>query len=186
MKMPSLHAILNPSRRVSLLAFALTLGALVVAAVWFVDARSDLADSYARVSSQHQRLAEVRVREREARLRVDYADSARQLMSEASARGLEPAGWGERLISVKQGQLSREETATLLASASRTHDRLFGAEAFDLAVTRPEEGLFDVPETGAGHAAAPLAVNMKGTLLFRTGLADADAPAPGIEMGAAR
>ncbi|NZA25423.1 hypothetical protein H0E84_03430 [Luteimonas sp. SJ-92] len=167
MNLAQLSSRFELSRRNSLLVFGGTLLALVVAATWFVSARSGLADAYAEVGTRGQLLAEAKVRELEAELRVEYADSARRLLAASQARGMQPEAWGERLINVKQGQLPREDVATLLASIARGDGRIFGAQAFDLSVTRAEEGLFDVPEE-TGREPAPLSLSLGGTMLFRT------------------
>ncbi|MBS7456791.1 hypothetical protein [Coralloluteibacterium stylophorae] len=164
------------SRRTALLAFGIALAALVVAAGWFTSARAGLAQAYATAGNARQALAEARVREQEARLRVDYARSARALTAEAEALGLAPRAWGERLINVRQSQLMRADAADLLASIARTDARIFGAEAFELAVTKPEEGLFDPPAADARPV--PVHLTLRGTLLFRT--QDARAASPSI------
>ncbi len=173
MRPPSLLARLRHSRRASLLLFTATLATLVVAAIWFVNARSALAAAYQQLGERNQALSEAQVREQETRLRVDYADSARQLLAAAQAQGLSPDAWGERLINLRQSQMSREEALPLLATVQRAHDRMFGAEAFELSVSHPEEGLFDAP-TAADRKPAPLMLTLRGSLLFQT----AGAPAP--------
>ncbi|MCL7715159.1 hypothetical protein [Stenotrophomonas mori] len=162
-----LLARLRDSRRVSLLLFAATLATLVIAAVWFVNARSSLANAYQRLGDRNQTLSDARVREQETRLRVDYADSARQLLEAAHAHGLAPDAWGERLINLRQGQMSREEALPLLATVQRAPERLFGAEAFELSVSHPDEGLFDPPES-LDRKPAPLSLTLRGSLLFQT------------------
>ncbi len=166
--MPSvLLARLRQSRRTSLLLFAVTLATLVVAAIWFVNARSALADAYQRLGDRNQSLSEMRVREQETKLRVDHAEGARQLLAEARSHGLSPEAWGERLINLRQSQMSREDALPLLATVQRAHDRMFGAEAFELSVSHPEEGLFDPPDS-VDRKAAPLTLTLRGSLLFQT------------------
>ncbi len=168
MRPSSLLARLRHSRRASLLLFAATLATLVVAAIWFVSARSALASAYQQLGERNQALAEARVREQETRLRVDYADSARQVLASARSHGLSPEAWGERLINLRQSQMSREEALPLLATVQRADDRMFGAEAFELSVSHPEEGLFDPPATTADRKPAPLMLTLRGSLLFQT------------------
>lgn len=163
----ALLARLRDSRRTSLLLFAATLGGLVLAAAWFVNARSGLAEAYQRLGTANQRLSEMRIQEQEARLRVEYAKSARELLASAHSHGLLPDAWGERLINLRQSQMSREEALPLLASLQRSHDRMFGAEDFELSVTHPEEGLFDPPDA-SDRRPAPLALTLRGSLLFQT------------------
>jgi len=176
MNAPLLLARLRQSRRSSLLVFAVTLAALVVTAVWFLAARSALADAYGRLGDRSQALGEAQVREQEAQLRVEYARSARELITAAQAHGLQPEAWGERLINLRQSQMSREDTANLLTAVTRGPDRMFGAESFELSVTHPDEGLFDPPPPG-DRAPAPLSLTLRGAILFRTA-ATSDVPLP--------
>ena len=162
-----LLARLRDSRRTSLLLFAVTLGALVLAAAWFVNARSGLAEAYQRLGSANQALSEARIREQEARLRVDYAKSSQEFLASARSHGLVPGAWGERLINLRQGQMEREDVLPLLATVQRTHERMFGAEAFEVSVTHPDEGLFDPPDA-SDRRPAPLSLTLRGSLLFQT------------------
>ncbi|ALJ29243.1 MULTISPECIES: hypothetical protein [Stenotrophomonas] len=167
MRRPSLLARLRHSRRTSLLLFAATLASLVVAAVWFIKERSALADAYQRLGDRNQLLSEAKVREQETRLRVEHANSARQLLASAQANGLVPGAWGERLINLRQSQMHREEALPLLATVQRSPDHLFGAESFEIAVTHPDEGLFDPPGS-LDRRPAPLSLTLRGSLLFQT------------------
>lgn len=166
---PALLLRLVQSRRASLLLFACTLGALVVAAAWFTLARGSLATGYASVGQHEQALRSAQQRLQEARLRVQLADGARQLVARASNGGYLAEGWGERLINLNQAPTSRSEGNALLDGIARDPARLFGAEAFEVSVTRPEEGLFDVPPPRS----PPLLVTLRGPLLFRTQLQEA-------------
>jgi|GEM_PF-5984338 len=125
MKLPSVLARLRRSRRASLTVFAATLAALVVAAVWFVGARSALAEAYARLGHRNQALAEAQVREQEAQLRVDYARSARELVAAATiaaaARLVTPAmhNYAKQLdIMVSLGRAKVDLTNAALLDAS--------------------------------------------------------------------
>lgn len=162
-----LLARLRRSRRTSLTVFAITLAALVVAAAWFISARSSLAESYSRLGDRNQALAEAQVRGQEAQLQVEYARSARELLTVAQAHGLQPDAWGERLINLRQSQMGRADAAGLLGAVTRGSDRMFGAEAFELSVTHAEEGLFDAPPP-SDRAPAPLSLTLRGAILFRT------------------
>ena len=180
MRPPSLLARLRHSRRASLLLFTATLATLVAAAIWFVNARSALAAAYQQLGERNQALAEAQVREQEAQLRVDYARSSQELLRTVQANGLQPEAWGERLINLRQSQMSREDATAVLAAVTRGSDRMFGAEAFELSVTHPDEGLFQAPAANSDRAPAPLQLTLRGAILFRTGVADAAAlPAGG-------
>lgn len=179
MNVPSLFSRLQQSRRASLTAFGITLAALIVTAVWFISARSALAEAYARLGERNQALAEVQVRGQEAQLRVDYARSAHELLAGAQRNGLQPEAWGERLINLRQSQMSREDTAALLGAVTRGDDRMFGADAFELSVTHPDEGLFNSP-VASDRAPAPLSLTLRGAILFRTGATGATTLPAGV------
>ncbi|MDG2526206.1 hypothetical protein P6166_12655 [Stenotrophomonas sp. HITSZ_GD] len=171
MKAPrlALPARLVQSRRASLLLFGCTLGALVVAAVWFTLARGSLGNAYDNVGQREQALGAAQQRLQEARLRVQLADGARQLVTRASNGGYLAESWGERLINLNQAPLGRAEGNELLDGVARDPARLFGAEAFEISVTRAEDGLFDLPPPRS----PPLLVTLRGTLLFRTQVQEA-------------
>lgn len=180
MELPSLFLRLRDSRRVSLAVFGITLVALIATAALFIAARSSLAQAYARLGERNQALVDAQTREQEARLKVDYARSSQALVEAANVSGLEPEVWGERLINLRQSQMSREETSTLLAAVRRDRDRMFGADAFELSVTHPDEGLFDAPAI-RDRAPAPLSLTLRGAILFRT---DVSGAAPMLSGGA--
>lgn len=192
MKAPNLLARLRQSRRTSLIVFAISLFALVATATWFISARSALADAYGRLGNAKQALSEAQVREQEAQLKVEQARSARDLVLAATAANLQPDGWGERLISLQQAQLTRGDAATLLAALGRSNSRITGTEAFELSVTHPDEGLFDVP-AALDRIPAPLSVTIRGSVMFRTNAfdpgnnaaADANAVAHSVEAATA-
>lgn len=152
------------SRKASLLMFAVASGALLFAAIWFTHARHDLDQAYSRVSDRQQSLAAANALLQEAQLKVRLATTAHALVNQAHGSGFVDDAWGERLINVAQAPLPRQDVNDLLASVTRSDDRLFGAEAFELSVTRPQEGLFDPP----GARSPPLTLTLRGTLLFRT------------------
>lgn len=182
MNPPNLLARIRASRRTSLLVFAGALAALVITAVWFISTRSQLARAYQQVDAQSRALNEARVREQEAQLQVEYANSARQLLDEVQRRGLTPRQWGERLIRLNQTQMGREEAAALLESLNRNPDRIFGASGFELSVTTPSDGLF-TPPPWSERGPPPLQLSMDGSVLFRTDshLQPADAASASIE-----
>jgi hypothetical protein len=153
------------SRKAMLTSFAVALGALLLSAVWFTTARQALGDAFLQVNGAEQQLAAAQQRLREAELRVQLAERARAVVERANAAGLVEGRWGERLINVAQAPMGREDVNNLLGSVARDERRIFGAEAFDLSVTRPDEGLFDTTDPRS----PPLLLTMRGTLLFRTG-----------------
>lgn len=159
-----LLARLPRSRKGSLLVFSVALGALLLAAVWFTTARNALDESFGLIGGRQQELAFAEQRLQETELRVRLAESAKALVRDANASAFVEERWGERLINVAQAPLARQDVNNLLASVSRDSTRIFGAQAFELSVTRPDEGLFDTIDPRS----PPLMMTMRGTLLFRT------------------
>jgi hypothetical protein len=104
------------------------------------------------------------LRRDEAQSRAELEDAARQLAQLAAARRATPRHWAKRLVDLRQRQLGRDEANTFFSSLARTEERLFHAEAFDLAVTGDDAGLFDLSEKNA-----PLSVTVRGTLIFHAG-----------------
>ena len=140
------------------------LGALLFAAVWFTSARSNLDQAYSLVGSRQQVLLAANHRLQEAQLKVKLASGANALVHRAEGGDFVDSGWGERLINIAQTPLSRNDVNDLLSGVTRNHGRMFGAEAFELSVTRAEEGLFNP----AGPRSPPLMLTLRGTLMFRT------------------
>ncbi len=152
------------SRRGALLFFGSTLLALAVAAVWFAMARAQLTRAYDLVGARRQEQAEAEQKLSEAQLRVRFATGARELIAASRASGYVPAAWGERRIAIRQTPMPRGSINDLLGDVARTPTRIFGADAFELSVTRAEDSLFEVP----GGREQPLLLTMHGALLFRT------------------
>lgn len=180
---------LRRSRRLSLTIFAVTLLALVVTAVWFISARSSLARAYDQLSNRNELLSQAKLAQQEAQLKVDNVNSARQLLDQLMSLGMEPAGWGERLINLNQTQLSRIDSDALLGGIAPSPDRIFGADVFELSVTDPTEGLFHLPTTLSDRPPAPLSLTLRGSLLFRTAtstLALSPSPLPESTPGGAQ
>ena len=61
---------------------------------------------------------------------------------------------------------------------------MFGAEAFELSVTHPDEGLFDAPPI-SDRAPAPLSLTLRGAILFRTATATSTAGDSALLTGGA-
>lgn len=151
-------------RQAMLLMLVIALVALVASALWFARARSGLAAAYAAVAAERSALDDLHRQQQEQKLRNDLASAGAALIERANTVGLDPARWGERRINIRQAQLTREAVNELLATTARGDGRLFGADEFELSVTRSDDGLFDVP----GAQSQPIALTLRGTLLFRT------------------
>jgi hypothetical protein len=98
----------------------------------------------------------------QAQSRAELEKLARDLSRLAEARGETPRHWARRFIDLRQTQLARGEANRFFGSILRAEGRLFHAEAFDLAVTGEDTGLFQPGK-------APLLLTVHGTLLFRVG-----------------
>jgi len=153
------------SRKASLATFAVSLGVLLLSAAWFTSTRQALADAFLQGSGAEQELTDSSQRLIETELRVRLAQSTQDVVERANTAGFVENRWGERLVNVSQAPMGREDVNNLMVSLTRDDTRIFGAEAFELSVTRPDEGLFDT----ADPRGPPLLLTMRGTMLFRTG-----------------
>lgn len=88
---------------------------------------------------------------------------ARQLLELAETQRATPRHWARRFIDLRQTPLARDAANRFFGSIARAEDRRFHVEAFDLAVTGNDKGLFHLPGN------APLLLTVRGTLLFRAG-----------------
>lgn len=113
-------------------------------------------------------LRQAQVAQQRAQVQVQITQASSQLITGAERLGLDPASWAERRTSLRQAQLPREAVAELLDTLSRSPDRMFGAEEFELSVTQPGEGLFNTPSSQS----AALRMTLRGTALIRTRTAE--------------
>ncbi len=150
-------------RRVLLAVIMLLL--LLAATVFFAYARQMYRQSQMEAVISEQAYQEAVWREDEARDVALFNEKAQQMVQAAAAHGLSPDGWAERRINLKQAQISRGEANELLLTVARKDNRLFNVEEFDIAVTRDDEGLFNLSE----RSNTPLLITVRGTSVFRTG-----------------
>ena len=108
-------------------------------------------------------VAEARGREQLAQRNRALLAAANTAQQRAQASGVLPAYWSERQISLRQQTLPRDQLNAVLLTTARTSNQLLKLEEFDLAVTQPDEGLFDL----MGGARRPVMVSLRGALNFR-------------------
>lgn len=164
-KTQSFSALWQKQRKKRLLFATSMLLLLLVATVFLVFARQKLQQSQIEVAVSQRAYQEAVWAEEESRDAALFNEKAQQLMQSAASRGLSPDYWAERRINLKQAQVSRNEANELLLSIERTSGRLFDVEEFDIAVTRDDEGLFNI----SNHPNTPLLLTVRGTTVFRTG-----------------
>jgi hypothetical protein len=99
----------------------------------------------------------------QTQFRGELEKTAQQLLRLAETRRATPRHWAKRFVDLRQIQLARGEANRFFGSLVRAEDRLFHAEAFDLAVTGNDNGLFHP----SGNS--PLLLTVRGTLLFHAG-----------------
>lgn len=128
----------------------------------------------ARLNAAQQAELQAQVQQQQAQqhlqqvqMQAQAAQVGVQLLAEAARLGVQPAAWAERRTNLRQALLPREAAEALLLTSARHSGRVFGAEEFELSVTRPDEGLFTVP----GEQAAPLRMTLRGLALLRTEVA---------------
>lgn len=147
--------------------WAWVLGALlllVAAVAFFYWSDQNLTASRQALASTQQLLAEARQEEANAIDEAKRAQLANGLMRHAAEQGLEHSGWAERRFNVRQATMSRASANALLSEMVSSPNRLFGAESFEISVTRRSESLFsDVKDPES-----QVQVSVRGSLLFRT------------------
>ena len=155
---------LRARRRNGLMLFVLALLLLIVGMGVF--ATMHQRDLVSGIELDQARQAMVRARHQEdiAKQKSALHDVLADLDKRAHALGLAPDQWSERKINLRQQSIPRDAANDILVSTGRGNGRLFAVDAFDLSVTRPEEGLFAVPAENN----QPLRMTMSGTALFGT------------------
>lgn len=108
-------------------------------------------------------LAEARGREQLAQRNRVLLDAANAVQQHAEHSAILPRHWGERQINLRQQNVQRDQLNSLLLSTARNSMQLLKADDFDLAVTHPEEGLFDV----MAGSRQPVLLSLRGSLYFR-------------------
>lgn len=153
------------SRRWHFIVFFLSLAVLGMAALWFTQARYSLADAYAALSMSQRDYAKAQQTEAIVRKEVELANMINKTLQVGATQSMNSRDWGERRIQVRNANLSRQAVNDLLTGVARQPGRLFGAENFDISVSRAEDGLFSTFDDSLAHP--DLVVTLEGTLLFQ-------------------
>jgi hypothetical protein len=151
-------------RRRQLALFGVAALALAASAGFAFHARAAVAAAEYERAEQRFQLEQTRIQFAEAERRAEQAAAAGRLIEQAAASGWTPGDWGERRIALRQTRLPREAVEELLQTTAREPGRIFGADEFDLSVTRMDEGLFESPDAQA----QPLQLTLRGAHFFRT------------------
>lgn len=96
--------------------------------------------------------------------RLEIAAAA--LVAKSAGMHLDPEQWVEQKVNLNQATLARNQVDSLLRETALTPRQVFDVEDFDIAVTSPEDGLFDVP---ANSTTQDLRLTLRGTVLTRAG-----------------
>ncbi len=153
------------SRRWHVIIFFLSLAILGMAALWFTQARYTLADAYSALSISQGDFAKAQQTEAIVRKEVELANMINKTMQVGATQSMRSQDWGERRIQVRNANLSRQAVNDLLTGVARQPGRLFGAESFDISVSRADDGLFSTFD--ASFTQPDLVVTLEGTLLFQ-------------------
>lgn len=136
---------------------------LLLGVIAFDRARVLRVQAQREVANVELRLAEARGREQLAQRNRALLSVANEAQQRAQVSRVLPAYWNERQISLRQQILPRDQLNAVLLSTARTSNQLLKLEDFDVAVTHPDEGLFDL----LGGARLPVMVSLRGALNFR-------------------
>jgi hypothetical protein len=153
------------SRRWRFGCFFSALIVLGLAAIWFNQARGRLATAYDELARHQQQHAQALQTEALLIKEVERSELMQKVLEVSRTDRMGSTQWGERRISLQSATMTRREINDLLAGVSHQPGRLFGAEKFDLSVSRPEDGLFTL--LGGSLNQPPLVITLEGTLLFR-------------------
>jgi hypothetical protein len=155
---------LRTRRRTVLVAFGLALLVLALAISVFVSARLQDRQAGVVLEQSQQSLQQARHRQALAEQQTRLHDTLGQLAAHARTYGLAPEQWSERRVGLRQQSIGRAAADDILTTTGRGNGHLFAVQAFDLSVTRADEGLFELPAL----ADQPLRMTMGGTAYFST------------------
>lgn len=150
-----------PCRRPAVWGCAL--GLLVASIAFLKTADTFTSRTRAALAQAQARLAGVERTERVALAKAQQAARARALLTEAAAAGFSPRNWDARRFNMKQVSISRDTANTLVGEITRSPDRYFAAEQFEISVRRQDESLFVTP----ADPASELVVTLRGSLYFK-------------------
>ena len=136
---------------------------LLLGVVGFDRARDARAQAQRAVANADAMLADARSREQLAQRNRALLEVSSKVQERAQASLVLPRYWSERKIDLRQQSLPRDQLNVVLVSTARNSNQLLKLEEFDVAVTHPDEGLFD----GLTGARYPVMATLRGTLNFR-------------------
>lgn len=134
----------------------LSVGAFRAANVWTLKSRLENAQAQAS-------LAQTEALEKAAIARAAQVTQAKALLQLSRESGFFHRNWDMRRFNMRQVSISREALNTLMAEISRSPDRYFAADQFEVSVKRQDDSLFITP----AQPGSELLLTLKGTLLFR-------------------
>ncbi len=138
---------------------------LAAGAVAFAYARSAHDGAQLAVLAADAEMAQTRLRQARADGNRALLTAAEKLQQQADAAGTSPQGWSERHVNVRQQNLQRSEVNQILAGTARHAGQVMKLEEFELSVTQPDEGLFEMPKTSR----QPVLLTLRGMMYFRLG-----------------
>ncbi len=154
----------SPARRpAGLLLLGGAVALLLVGVLGFDRARAARIQGERALAGASAALAEARGQKQLAQRNRVLLDAANGLQQHAQLASVLPSYWSERQINLRQQNLARDQINVLLSSTARNSAQLLKPEEFDLSVTHPDEGLFEV----AAGSRQPVMLSLRGTLYFR-------------------
>lgn len=136
---------------------------LLLGVFGFDQARAARAQAQRAMADVNAMLAEARSHDELAQRNRALLAVSNTVQQRAQASLMLPRYWSERQINLRQQTLPRDQLNAVLVSTARNSNQLLKLEEFDVAVTQPDDGLFDA-FAGARY---PVMVSLRGSLNFR-------------------
>ncbi|WP_114972733.1 hypothetical protein [Rhodoferax ferrireducens] len=153
----------RPGRSTGLMLLGGAVAVLLLGVLGFDQARAARAQAQRAMADVNAMLADARSHEELAKRNRALLTVSGTVQQRAEASLVLPRYWSERQISLRQQSLPREQFNAVLVSTARNSNQLLKLEEFDVAVTHPDEGLFDA----LAGARYPVMVSLRGSLNFR-------------------
>lgn len=146
-----------------LMLLGLAVALLIVGVIAFDRATAARNSAERSLAQAEDGLARTQAAEKLAQQNVLLHQAAETLEQHAQASGVMPRYWSKRQVNVFQQRIPRDQVNDLLFATSGRTGQLPRPDEFEVAVTQPEEGLFE----GSVAPRQPIQITYRGTVNFR-------------------